>query len=232
MFNENGIPADYVSGERQDREILERFSMGEIKVLCNAKLLIAGFNEQKASVCLNLKPTLSRVDAEQRGGRVLRLDKDNPEKHASIVDLVDETHKNPPVTFAEIAGAARVNLININEKKETKDLDKENGDFENDNSGKMAPVINIAGLKIITNAKEIMRIVSESEKKRNENLDKEKKERLSLEDLKQKVGEAGIVSTTQCWKEYKNHSGWPSHPEVVYKSEWKGWSDFLGREKK
>ena len=26
LFNENGIPADYVSGERQDKEILERFS--------------------------------------------------------------------------------------------------------------------------------------------------------------------------------------------------------------
>ena len=289
LFNENGIPADYVSGERQDQEILERFSKGEIKVLCNAKLLIAGFDEPKASVCLNLKPTLSRVDAEQRGGRALRLDKDNPEKHASIVDLVDETHKNPPVTFAEIAGTASVNLININEKKETKDLDKENGDFENDNSGKMAPVINIAGLKIITNAKEIMRVVSESEKKRNENLCAEEwptfedlkqevkrarittrdqyrkecknhpnwpitpsrvykvewekgakwkdlfeKKWLPLETFKQEVIEAGIVSGRQYDREYKKYPSWPSNPKETYKAEWKGkgWDDFFGKEKK
>ena len=61
----------------------------------------------------------------------------------------------------------------------------------------MAPVINIAGLKIITNAKEIMRVVFESEKNRNQNLDKEKKEWLSFKDLKQKVREAGIVSKRQ-----------------------------------
>lgn len=238
LFNENGIPADYVSGERQGPEILERFSKGEIKVLCNAKLLIAGFDEPKVSVCLNLKPTLSRVDAEQRGGRTLRLDKDNPEKHASIVDLIDETHKNPPVTFAEIAGTASVNLINIDREKELKDDENietiDEGDEDKDKDVgdiiRRKPIINIAGLKIITNAKEIMRIVSESEKKRNENL--RSTEWLPLEIFRQKVREAKIVSSAHYHKEYKNHPNWPSDPDEIYKVKWKGWNDFLGKETK
>ncbi|MEK9161394.1 MAG: DEAD/DEAH box helicase, partial [Patescibacteria group bacterium] len=235
LFNENGISADYVSGERQDPEILERFSMGEIKVLCNAKLLIAGFDEPKVSVCLNLKPTLSRVDAEQRGGRTLRLNKDNPEKHASIVDLIDETHKNPPITFAEIAGTASVNLVNINHKEEIEDdfdiepIDGNNEDKDLDVVRHRKPIINIAGLKIIINAKEIMRIVSESEKKRNENLCAE--EWPTFEDLKQEVKEVGITTGWQYRKESKNHSRWPSVPNEVYKKEWNGWS-FLEKKEK
>src|SRR5437868_11220543 len=37
--------------------------------LCNARVLVEGFDEPEAEVCINAAPTLSKVMAEQRGGR-------------------------------------------------------------------------------------------------------------------------------------------------------------------
>ena len=119
LFNENNIKAEVVTGKinKEDRKrILDKFSNGEIKVLCNAKILLEGYDEPKASVALNLHPTLSLVDAEQRGGRVLRLDDKRPDKWASIVDFIDNYAKCPPVLFSEVAGSSEVST----EEKVTK----------------------------------------------------------------------------------------------------------------
>ena len=110
-FNQAGVPAASINGsiqsDAQDK-ILEQFKNGEIKVLCNAALLIEGFDEPEASVCLNLCPTMSRIDAEQRGGRVLRVNKNDPQKHATVVDFLDKgiTAANMPILFSVVAGGA------------------------------------------------------------------------------------------------------------------------------
>jgi len=72
-----------------------------VDVLTNDKLLAEGFDVPSAAVCINLSPTLSRVRAQQRGGRVLRLDPARPNKHAYIVDFVDQNYRKPPVLFSD-----------------------------------------------------------------------------------------------------------------------------------
>lgn len=133
---------------------MEKYKKGEIKVLCNADILIAGFDEPKASVCLNLRPTLSPVIAEQRGGRVLRLDEENEDKHATIVDFVDinNNKKVQPITFAEIAGASIV-------YPSSKFRDSKSR-VEGGGQTAQSPEIEIEGLRVITNSEEVMKVVN------------------------------------------------------------------------
>ena len=157
LFNDSGISASVVHGNQSIKEqqiILEKYKQGEIKVLCNADILVAGFDEPRVSVCLNLAPTLSPVTAEQRGGRALRLDKEDKDKHATIVDFIDrnENKKVQPITFAEITGASVV--YPSSKFRDSKSRIKEGG-------GKtiQSPEIEIEGLKVTTNSEEVMRIV-------------------------------------------------------------------------
>lgn len=159
LFIQKGIKAEVISGEnssKEQQEILRRFKAGEIKILCNADILTTGFDEQKASICLNLRPTLSSVMAEQRGGRVLRLDGSNPAKHATIVDFIDKNINNRthPITFAEIANASvayptpafKDSPFNIREPIKI--------------IRSIKPDIKIEGLNIITDPTEVMRVVN------------------------------------------------------------------------
>ncbi len=159
LFNEKRIRAEVISGKqstKEQTEILTQFKEGEIKVLCNADILIVGFDEPKVSVCLNLRPTLSPVIAEQRGGRALRLNPDDPTKHATIVDFIDrnENENAQSITFAEIAGASVV--------YPSSSYGGSGGEIGR--AGKVSkienPGIKIEGLKVITNSEEVMRIVS------------------------------------------------------------------------
>jgi superfamily II DNA or RNA helicase len=84
-----GLRADFVHGnDPQREEKLNKLKNGDIDILCNADLLIAGFDCPSVSVCLNLAPTASRVRSEQRGGRAMRLDPTDPDKHAVVVDFI------------------------------------------------------------------------------------------------------------------------------------------------
>lgn len=104
-FNKEGIvAAAYVSEGMSDierAEIVEKYKKGEIKALCGVVSIKEGFDAPVASVCFNLAPTLSRVNAKQRMGRVLRLFKYKDEngvekdKFATVVDfLYRDTSKN------------------------------------------------------------------------------------------------------------------------------------------
>ena len=152
-FNDAGIKAAVVSGRTprtKQKEILQRYNNGEIKVLCNADLLVMGFDERKTSVCLNLRPTLSKVVAEQRGGRALRIDDDNPNKFSTIVDILDQgiNEDHPPVLFADVADGVR--FLPKRCKK----------------GGKIGvtpprpPFVNVPGLEVITDVEEIMKLVA------------------------------------------------------------------------
>lgn len=165
LFREAGVPAGFISGkntEKEQRELLRKFKTGEIKILCNADILIEGFDEPRASVCLNLRPTLSLIVAEQRGGRVLRKDPKDSKKHAYIVDFFDKTEngRNIPVSFAQIAEG--VNII------------AGTGSGGNGGGGggdiiyppTKEEIITIPGLKVITNAEEVLRVIREMESKK------------------------------------------------------------------
>ncbi|MBI2028502.1 MAG: DEAD/DEAH box helicase family protein [Candidatus Levybacteria bacterium] len=156
-FEENGIKAAVVSGYQlpaEQKTILRKYKTGEIKVLCNADLLIQGFDDPSVNVCLNLRPTASPVVAEQRAGRVLRPDPANPFKHAYIVDFIDNfgDPNRFPVSFAQILESAH-----IFRKDNPPDYPRE----DTDTGTILYPQIEIYGLKVITEAEEVMKIVQQ-----------------------------------------------------------------------
>ena len=159
-FQEQGVSVAMVSGETPQKEqekILEKLHSGEIKVVVNADLLIEGFDEPRASVCINLRPTRSRVVAEQRAGRVLRLDPDDPNKLAYIVDFLDEIDddKLPPILFADIATVAHA------ENKPETEINVTGSDTETNRSypARQPLILDIPGLEVIVNTEEVMRVV-------------------------------------------------------------------------
>lgn len=128
VFVKNGIKAAYIDGEtdQDTREIIfSQFKHGDLEVLCNAEVLIEGFDEPEAEVCINAAPTLSRVVAEQRGGRVLRRSRKNDNKIGKIIEVVDtfEESENTPVLYSEIAGAAEI-IPEIKEKEKSKEREQ------------------------------------------------------------------------------------------------------------
>ncbi len=122
-FKKAGISVAYIDGTLDDMkrgEILRKFHEGEIVVLCNAKVLVEGLDEPEAEVCINAAPTMSKVVAEQRGGRVLRRSKEKNRKVGNILEIIDDFKgsQNTPVLFSEIAGAAEIFPL---EEKEVED---------------------------------------------------------------------------------------------------------------
>lgn len=71
----------------KDKTILNRFVNGDLPVLCQVGKLSEGFDMPNLDICINY-PTCSRVVEAQRGGRVLRLNPENENKFALIVDVV------------------------------------------------------------------------------------------------------------------------------------------------
>ncbi|GEM_PF-1145545 len=220
-FNEAGVTAEVVSGDTprtEQRRILQEYKQGKIKVICNADILIPGFDEPRASVCLNLRPTRSRVIAEQRGGRVLRTYKKQPNKHAYVVDFIDQgmDEKNPPILFADVAEGAQFFY------KGRKDS------ASSDEGGKRIepPSVDIPGLEVVTDVEEIMKIVG---KYRSKEIEREKQVWLEFSELRAAVLKMGVKSGEYYIKIYQNHPGWPSTPWNVY-PEWPGWRKFLGTE--
>ena len=112
-FVSAGVNVAYIDGQTSEDEredIFLKYKNGDIKILCNAEVLIEGFDEPEAEVCINAAPTLSKVVAEQRGGRVLRRSRKKDNKIGYIVEVVDEIgeSENTQVLYSEIAGAAEI----------------------------------------------------------------------------------------------------------------------------
>lgn len=163
-FNEAGISAACISSEtpiedkdgQKGQETLKReHREGKIKVLCQADLLTEGYDEPRVSGCINLAPTRSLVVAEQRGGRVLRLDPDNQVKFATVIDFVDEENTEDgkgSIFFAQILGEAEVisavEQVSTTEKKPGEEVEK------------TEEAMNIQGLEVITDTEEIMRVTN------------------------------------------------------------------------
>ncbi|MDD2656563.1 MAG: DEAD/DEAH box helicase [Patescibacteria group bacterium] len=100
-INKAGEVAEVVVGETQDKVEekyinlgfkggwKEAYKKGVIKAILSVSLLTRGTDLPSAEICMNVSPTTSLVKAKQRGGRVTRLDPNNPNKHAIVVDFVD-----------------------------------------------------------------------------------------------------------------------------------------------
>ncbi|MDO8498409.1 MAG: DEAD/DEAH box helicase [bacterium] len=171
VFNEAGIPAAAIWSDQdkdERRRILEAYGRGEIKVLTNVNVLTEGFDDPQAALCLNLRPTLSKVVAKQRGGRVLRLDPNNPRKHAIVVDYLDrnENKRTAQVTFAQVAeGAQIINPLVIDVGGTGSSGD---GKGHRDTIFGGEELFDLAGLHVITISQEVLRITRELEIAQNE----------------------------------------------------------------
>ncbi len=85
-----GLKARYVNGgmsKTEREEAYQAFEAGDVKILFAVDLLTEGWDSPRADTLLNLRPTASRVVAEQRGGRVLRLHPDKED--ALVIEFVD-----------------------------------------------------------------------------------------------------------------------------------------------
>lgn len=167
LFKSRGIAAEAVYGNMKGRErVIETFRRGEIQVLCNMQLLTEGFDAPKASVCINLRPTLSYVVAEQRGGRVLRRDPNNPLKEATIIDFIDKGGDKMAVSFVEVAEAVKVEPIN-KPVLETELVTKET--TQSTHNGSLRTGIDnsqVEGVTLITDVQEIMRLATQARESR------------------------------------------------------------------
>lgn len=110
-FTSNGHNAEVIHGgltADQRKEMIKRVNDGTTTILCGDQLLIEGLNIPRIGIVLNLAPTWSRVVAEQRGGRGLRLYPDIPVKR--IVDFLPKKYPSGqrPLLFADITKKAKI----------------------------------------------------------------------------------------------------------------------------
>ena len=101
----------------QQTSALSDFESGKLGALCQVGMLQEGYDFPALDLCINY-PTASSVRATQRGGRTLRLDPDNPQKQATIVDIVfsfpgshnpyTSARKNGQVLYSDVVKAIYV----------------------------------------------------------------------------------------------------------------------------
>lgn len=168
IFIKRGISAVVITGEtprNKQKKILEDYELGVIKVLLTVDLLLEGFDAQNASVCFNLAPTHSHIRAEQRAGRVLRIDDHNPEKHSYVIDFLDEDSRmnTSPILFSEVVGSSAVypTLAFDEGVKESDETKRAMQDIRS------LPRLSIEGLHVIVDSKEVLRVSQRLSERRN-----------------------------------------------------------------
>jgi superfamily II DNA or RNA helicase len=74
ILTQHGLAAEAICGESPDRkEILSRFASGETQILCNAMLLVEGYDEPSIDCVICLRPTTIRSLYAQQVGRGTRI---------------------------------------------------------------------------------------------------------------------------------------------------------------
>lgn len=90
-------------------EILALHREGKIPVICNADLLIRGFDSQRTQLSVMTYPSMSDAKVEQIGGRIGRLDPQNPDKMGFIVNVLDQdTHQGRVFADDTIAESSHI----------------------------------------------------------------------------------------------------------------------------
>ena len=103
--------------DSKNTHALSEFESGKLGALCQVGMLQEGYDFPALDMCINY-PTASWVRATQRGGRTLRLDPQNPDKQATIVDIVlgfpgsknpyTSARKNGQVLYSDVVKAIYV----------------------------------------------------------------------------------------------------------------------------
>lgn len=102
-----GAAAAFVSGETPEderRELLRKFSDGEIQVLANCSVLTEGWDEPSVECILMARPTKSRALYQQILGRGLRPAPWAGKADCLVLDVVGNSLKHRLVTAASLEG--------------------------------------------------------------------------------------------------------------------------------
>lgn len=78
----------YFAGD--DPEVLNRFSRGELECLITCHRLSEGIDVRSTQTVILFASARARLETIQRIGRCLRVDPDNPEKIANVIDFIRE----------------------------------------------------------------------------------------------------------------------------------------------
>ena len=73
--------------DKEYNRLQQDFIDGKYTVACQVGTMTEGFDDVTVSMCINY-PTRSRVKAEQAAGRAIRIDDNNPNKIAFVVDTI------------------------------------------------------------------------------------------------------------------------------------------------
>jgi superfamily II DNA or RNA helicase len=231
--------------DHEREEIIQGCLNGEYDVLCGVVLIETGLNLPNFSVLYNVTPRFSVIPATQRGGRVLRLDKNNPDKVATVVDFlyVQEDDKKAlnkkPILYSEILGRS---FVMPKGKRDTEDGGEdvvgegdEEWDDDDEDDGEDwyddEPLsIEIEGVEIITDAEEVMKVI------RGLN---ESKEAFNFEKLQAEVrAHIPKINSSKDYEKYSPKNNWPALVTLKQKPEWQKWikegknpwDEFLSRE--
>jgi len=96
-FNKAGVPAAYIDGETPDnirKKAIEQFRSGLIKILTNVDLISEGFDVPNMEAVILLRPTESTSLFIQQAMRPMRMDPENPNKRAIIIDHVGNVYRH------------------------------------------------------------------------------------------------------------------------------------------
>lgn len=102
-----GVEAAHVSGdtpENERRELLRKFSDGEVRVLANCSVLTEGWDEPSVECILMARPTKSRALYQQCLGRGLRPAPWAGKADCLVLDVVGNSLKHRLVTVASLEG--------------------------------------------------------------------------------------------------------------------------------
>jgi len=97
MFRLAGINAMHIDGETKDivrKAAIADFKAGKIKILCNVDLISEGFDVPAMEAVILARPTQSLTLYIQQAMRAMRIDKDNPNKVAIIIDHVGNVYRH------------------------------------------------------------------------------------------------------------------------------------------
>jgi hypothetical protein len=100
-----GIAAESVSGDTPEaarKAVLRRLKTGETHVVCNAMVLVEGFDEPTVSCVMMAAPTLSRPLYVQRAGRGLRTSLETGKVDCLILDVVPGCHDMTVITCPDL----------------------------------------------------------------------------------------------------------------------------------
>ena len=101
IFNTYNISSDYLSSKTTNRnEILNNFTSGKIRVLCNVDILTTGFDFPAIDMIVMLRPTMSAGLYMQIVGRGLRIKKHTD--YCRILDFVGNIDRHGAIGDIEI----------------------------------------------------------------------------------------------------------------------------------